>query len=125
MPKHKIIEEPIDRKDNTIILREVKAGGKYAKTEFERLSYNEENDYSVVKLQLYTGRTHQIRVHMSYIGHTLLGDDLYAKESEKNDILKLISRQALHCNKISFKHPITNNIVYLVANMPKDMLVLT
>lgn len=117
-----IIEAPIARKVGTIILREVREDGKYAKTEFERLEYNEEKDYSVVRIKLYTGRTHQIRVHMSYIGHTLLGDDLYAKESEKEDILKLIKRQALHCDKVSFIHPVTNCYMELVAKVPEDMV---
>lgn len=117
-----IIEAPIARKADTIILREVREDGKYAKTEFERQEYNELKDYSVVKIKLYTGRTHQIRVHMVHIGHTLLGDDLYAKESEKEDILKLIKRQALHCDKISFMHPITHENVLLQAKLPSDML---
>lgn len=117
-----MIEAPIARKADTIILREVREDGKYAKTEFERLEYNELKDYSVVKIKLYTGRTHQIRVHMAHIGHTLLGDDLYAKESEKEDILKLIKRQALHCGKISFMHPITHENVLLQAKLPSDML---
>lgn len=119
-----IIEAPISRKVNTIILREVRSDGKYAKTEFERLEYIREKDYSVVKIKLYTGRTHQIRVHMSYIGHTLLGDDLYAKESEKENILKLIKRQALHCDKISFRHPVTGKSLTLLASIPNDILAL-
>lgn len=117
-----IIEAPIARKDNTIILREVREDGKYAKTEFERLKYNGTKDYSVARIKLYTGRTHQIRVHMSYIGHTLLGDDLYALESEKEKILKLIKRQALHCEKVSFMHPVTNCYIELVAKLPMDIL---
>lgn len=120
--EREIIEVPIARKADTIILREVREDGKYAKTEFERLEYNEKDNYSVVRIKLYTGRTHQIRVHMSYIGHTLLGDDLYARESDKEDILKLIKRQALHCDKISFVHPITNCYIELVAKVPEDMV---
>ncbi len=116
-----IIEAPIARKDNTIILREVREDGKYAKTEFERLEYNETKDYSVVKIKLYTGRTHQIRVHMSYIGHTLLGDDLYAKSIEKEKMLKLIKRQALHCEKVSFMHPVTSVPMLLEAKIASDI----
>lgn len=119
--KHQIIEEPIARKNDTIILREVRDDGKYAKTEYERVLYNSIDNYSVVKIKLYTGRTHQIRVHMSHIGHTLLGDDLYATEKEKEYILKLISRQALHCRKISFLHPITDKLICIEAGVPQDM----
>lgn len=116
-----IIEAPIARRADTIILREVREGGKYAKTEFERLKYIKGEDYSVVKVKLYTGRTHQIRVHMAYISHTLLGDDLYANDDEKENILRLIKRQALHCRRISFFHPITNEKIELVASIPIDM----
>lgn len=116
-----IIEAPIARKDNTIILREVREDGKYAKTEFERLEYNETKDYSVVKIKLYTGRTHQIRVHMAHIGHTLLGDDLYAKNIEKVEILKLIKRQALHCKKVSFMHPVTSVSMLFEAKIASDI----
>ena len=123
--KHQIIEEPIARKNDTIILREVRDDGKYAKTEYERVLYNSIDNYSVVKIKLYTGRTHQIRVHMSHIGHTLLGDDLYATEEEKKYILKLISRQALHCRKIAFLHPITDELISIEAGIPQDMLTLT
>lgn len=119
--KHQIIEEPIARKSDTIILREVRDDGKYAKTEYERCLYNSIDNYSVIKIKLYTGRTHQIRVHMSHIGHTLLGDDLYATEEEKKYILKLISRQALHCRKISFLHPITDKLICIEASVPQDM----
>lgn len=116
-----IIEAPIARKADTIILREVREDGKYAKTEFERLEYNEKDNYSVVRIKLYTGRTHQIRVHMAYVGHNLLGDDLYAKESEKEYILKLIKRQALHCEKISFIHPVIGRKLILVSKLPADL----
>lgn len=116
-----IIEAPIARKADTIILREVRDDGKYAKTEFERVKYNEKDNYSVVRIKLYTGRTHQIRVHMAYIGHTLLGDDLYAKEGEKEDILKLIKRQALHCEKISFIHPVVGEKLIIESKLPADL----
>ena len=119
--KHGIITENIARKKDTIILREVNEQGDFAKTEYFALSYNQEKDYTVVKILLHTGRTHQIRVHMSYIGHTLLGDDLYAQEYNVKNITKLINRQALHANKISFNHPITNQFIEIECPMPSDM----
>lgn len=62
-----------------------------------------------------TGRTHQIRVHMSYLGHPLLGDDLYGGNTS------LINRQALHSYKISFIHPITKQNVTFEADISKDL----
>lgn len=64
---------------------------------------------------LKTGRTHQIRVHMSYVGHPLLGDTLYGNASE------LINRQALHSYKTSFIHPINREAVTYTAPIPNDM----
>ena len=116
---HKIIEKNIARKENTIILREVNENGDFAKTEFFVESRNQEKNYTVIKVILHTGRTHQIRVHMSYLGHPLLGDDLYAENIP--DICKHITRQALHANIISFNHPITNELITITANLPKDM----
>lgn len=71
--------------------------------------------FSVVKCKLETGRTHQIRVHMSYIGHPLLGDDLYGGNTN------LISRQALHSYKISFVHPIMKQNVTFQTDITKDL----
>ena len=119
--KHGIITENIARKKDTIILREVNEQGNFAKTEYFALSYNQEKNYTVVKILLHTGRTHQIRVHMSYIGHVLLGDDLYASVYNINDITKYIDRQALHSHKITFNHPITNKFTEIECPMPSDM----
>lgn len=77
---------------------------------------NHEIKFSVVKCKLETGRTHQIRVHMSYIGHSLLGDDLYGGNTN------LISRQALHSYRIYFVHPITKQIVMFEAPFSKDLI---
>jgi 23S rRNA pseudouridine1911/1915/1917 synthase len=118
---HDIIELPIARKKDTIILREVNLNGDYAKTEYFTLKRFYEKNYSVAKVILHTGKTHQIRVHMSHIGHTLLGDDLYASEELKSNITKYILRQALHCKSICFYHPITNEFIKLEAKIPKDM----
>ena len=70
---------------------------------------------SVVKCFLETGRTHQIRVHMAYIGHPLLGDDLYGGDTS------FIQRQALHSYKVSFIHPITKENVNYTAKIPQDL----
>lgn len=119
-----VIERRIKRKENTIILREVtdSLGGDYAKTEYEVLKYNEKANYSVLKVKLYTGRTHQIRVHFSSIGHPLLGDELYVNESNirVQNIKEYISRQALHAYKIAF-FDITGRKVEVLAPLSNDM----
>lgn len=116
-----IIEKKIARKDNSIILREVNESGDYAKTECRVIKRVYEKNYSIVEVILHTGRTHQIRVHMASINHVLLGDDLYANEYEVADICKYIKRQALHCHKLSFYHPITNKYIQLIAKIPEDI----
>lgn len=110
-----VINAPISRKENSIIERCINKNGDLAITEYEVISYNREKDYSIVKCVLKTGRTHQIRVHMQYIGHSLLGDTLYGNSSN------LINRQALHAYRTSFIHPVTNLNVNYIAPIPSDM----
>ena len=110
------IQLPIARKPNSIIERCVSADGQEAITDYEVVQSFK--DYSVVKCLLKTGRTHQIRVHMSAIGHSLLGDTLYGSSSN------LINRQALHSYNISFVHPITHKKIDLHADLPEDMKLL-
>ena len=76
---------------------------------------NKNKKCSLVELLLKTGRTHQIRVHMSYINHPLCGDELYGGNK------KLISRVALHSYSISFFHPYTNELIKVTCPLPKDM----
>lgn len=108
-----IINLPISRKENSIIERCISKNGQPAITEYEVLQ--EFKEYSLVKCVLKTGRTHQIRVHMSAIGHSLVGDTLYGHASN------LINRQSLHSYKLSFIHPITNNLIELTCDLPDDM----
>lgn len=119
---HDIIEKNIARKQGTIILREVNPLGDYAKTEYFVESRNHEKNYTILKVILHTGRTHQIRVHMASIGHVLLGDELYAKEYGIDNIHKYISRQALHCRKVGFRHPVTEEYLQFYTKLPLDML---
>ena len=111
--KYQIIDAPIARKQNSIIERCVSSNGDTAITEIELLKTFD--NYSLVKCNLITGRTHQIRVHLSYIGHSILGDDLYGIKTD------LINRQALHSHKISFVHPINKNKIEILAKIPKDI----
>lgn len=70
---------------------------------------------TLIKAQLVTGRTHQIRVHMAHIGHPLIGDDVYGEPTP------LISRQALHASEVSFVHPISRESMYFESALPEDM----
>ncbi len=107
------VNAPIALAENSIIVRTVTQIGKPSVTHYEPINYI--SDFTILKLTLETGRTHQIRCHMSYIGHPLLGDDLYGGD------FKYINRHALHCGYISFNHPITNNLIELSADLPDDM----
>ena len=113
MKRSGTIKAPIARKENSIIERCVHEDGDASITHYNVLKTN--FNYSVVKLLLETGRTHQIRVHLSYIGHPLLGDTLYGNASKK------INRQALHALKVSFVHPISRKEVCYIAPLPDDM----
>lgn len=114
VPEDGIIEAPIGRVDGSTIERQVDIeNGDYACTHFKRLAYK--NGFSLVSLKLATGRTHQIRVHMKYIGHPLPGDFLY------NPDYSVIKRQALHSYRLEFIHPITGQDMEFVAELPEDM----
>ena len=106
------INLPIARKENSIIERCISEDGQPSITHYEVLK--DFDNYSLVKCSLETGRTHQIRVHMSAIGHPLLGDSLYGSISD------LIDRQALHCYNLQFIHPVNNNVLNFYGELPID-----
>lgn len=110
------IDLPIgeDRHHNS--RRRVSATGQRAVTHYEVIK--EYSDFSLVKILLETGRTHQIRVHFSYIGHPLLGDALYYGSCQR------IKRTALHSYKVEFCHPITGEAISLTKDLPYDMRLL-
>jgi 23S rRNA pseudouridine1911/1915/1917 synthase len=102
---------PIKKKEGIGIARCVCEDGKKAMTEYEVIKNNEE--LSIVKLFPLTGRTHQIRVHMSHKGHPVYGDSMYGAP-------QLGERTRLHCNGITFIHPVTGEEVCITANPPED-----
>ena len=107
------INAKIARKEGSIMERCVSEAGQEAITHYTVIEEHE--NYSVLSVKIETGRTHQIRVHMAYIGHPIVGDTLYGQESE------LITRQALHSYKTSFVHPITGEEIIIRAEIPEDM----
>ena len=135
------INWPIGRKPGSIIERYCTTEGKPARTDITVISHNTrpivdkspiinsntiissnnmadgncETHFTHVQCLLHTGRTHQIRVHVSQLGYPLAGDDLYGGH------LDYIQRQALHAARVSFHHPMTNEWLELSADMPKDM----
>lgn len=108
-----IIDMPIKRESPISIKRIVSDEGQRAVTVYEVIKKNE--IASLLRIDLITGRTHQIRVHMSHIGHPLYGDELYGGNQQ------LINRQALHAERLSFVHPITGDNLELYAEIPEDI----
>lgn len=114
LSRHKgTISAPIDRKEGSIIERCVSVRGKQAVTHYEVVK--EMSSSSLVAVTLETGRTHQIRVHFSYIGHPLIGDALYGGSTLP------IERQALHSMELRFQHPYTRRPIKVTSPLPEDM----
>lgn len=107
------VNKNIKLKENSKMVRQVSDDGMKAITHYKVISKTE--NYSEILCTLETGRTHQIRCHMSYLGYPLAGDDLYGGS------LLHINRQALHCSKVVFTHPITKNSINLQSDLPSDI----
>ena len=132
-PLHGRIETLIGRnKTNRQKMSADVAKGKEAITNYETLEVFKGSkilDISLVKCVLETGRTHQIRVHMSHKGNPILGDQTYGKKIKKlrgvdqefEDILKSLKRQALHAHTLGFVHPKTNQDVFYASELPEDL----
>ncbi|MEG2258731.1 MAG: RluA family pseudouridine synthase [Oscillospiraceae bacterium] len=108
-----VIDEPIGRDPNSIIKRCVSAEGQPSITEYEVLK--QLKAHTIIKVHTLTGRTHQIRVHMSWIGHPLAGDTLYGGDGT------LINRHALHCGELVFSEPVSDERVTVRSALPADM----
>lgn len=113
-PSEGTIQAPLRRKEGTIIERTVDwEHGEDAVTHYKVVK--EANGHSLVSLRLETGRTHQIRIHMKYLGYPLIGDYLY------NPDMEYMTRQALHSHHMEFTHPITGEHMSFTAPLPEDM----
>ena len=113
-PPNGTISAPISRVDDSVIERHVDfLHGEPAVTHYERLETK--NEHSLLEIHLETGRTHQIRVHMGYIGHPLPADYLY------HPVYDCFKRQPLHSLQLEFRHPVTDKPMCLLAPVSEDM----
>jgi len=113
-PAEGTIDAPLGPKPGSLVEQMVREDGKFARTHYRVLE--EKKGRALLRLDLDTGRTHQIRVHMAHIGHPLTGDFLYGTEDRA-----LIPRSALHSAYLSFRHPISGERLEFSLPLPEDM----
>ncbi len=119
-PKKRIIEtltgrHPVNRKKMSVLIGK----GKKTVTEFRVLK--EYDDFSLLKVNILTGRTHQIRVHMAHIGHPIIGDNEYGSSKTNSKFATIANRQMLHAFSLQLKHPVTEKEMIFRAHIPEDM----
>ena len=112
-----IIEKPIGRNPNNRLKMSIENDGRYAKSAFSKIILSDNEKFELIAAKLFTGRTHQIRVHLSSINRHILGDNLYGFKGELNKI----NRFYLHAYYLYLTHPITNKQMSFKANLPKDI----
>lgn len=115
-----VCKEPIGRHPTQRVKMTVARSGKTAHTEWERLYADPQGLFSLLAVTIHTGRTHQIRVHMTHLGHPLVGDVLYTVPKWKA-VQSRAGRQMLHAWKLSFAHPEAGEALHFVLPMPEDM----
>lgn len=113
-PEKGIIDAPITRCDDSIIKRKVSADGKSAVTEYESDFTRSDKKYTLVRAFPITGRTHQIRLHLSHLGYPIYGDFLYGEPIDG-------VRAYLHCTSLIFNHPMTGEKLKIEAPLPDDI----
>jgi len=132
---HGVVEEdegtidlPIDKDENHVARRTVIGGGYDSVTHYKVLErfYPEDpsaagEGYTLLSLKLDTGRTHQIRVHLTHIGHPIVGDELYGELLGHGEVPEWMPRQALHAASLAFRQPSSGELLRIVSEMPADM----
>ncbi len=111
------VDKPIGRNPNNRLKMAVVAGGREAKTDFIKIADSMDGRYELIAARLHTGRTHQIRVHLSSIGRHILGDEMYGCRIGHN----ISPRVFLHAFIMKLKHPADNRLLRITAPVPKDM----
>ena len=117
LKENMIIEKPIGRNPNNRLKMSIEENGRYAKSAFSKIALSDNEKFELIACKLYTGRTHQIRVHLSSINRHILGDNLYGFKGELNKI----NRFLLHAYYLYLTHPVTNKQMCFKANLPKDI----
>ena len=112
-----IIDKPIARNSNNRLKMSIEQNGRFAKSAFNKIALSDKENYELIAAKLFTGRTHQIRVHLSSINRHILGDKIYGYKGELNKI----NRFYLHAYYLYLTHPITNKQMSFKANLPNDM----
>lgn len=113
-PRSGVVDAPLGPMEGSLMAQQVRSDGKPARTHYETI--RTARGRSLLRLELDTGRTHQIRVHMAHIGHPLVGDFLYGVEDHS-----LITHTALHSHILRFLHPVTGREMEFVCELPRDM----
>ena len=129
LTRQRTIDAPIGRHRTQRTKMTVTSVGKPAVTHIMNITPLNEN-YSLLDVQLETGRTHQIRVHLSHIGHPIIGDDVYGNRQqlragltqEQRDAIQNFPRQALHAYQLGFVHPETGEDIEVTAPLPEDII---
>lgn len=112
-----VIEKPIGRNPNNRLKMSIEENGKNAKSAFAKIINSKNEKYELIAAKLFTGRTHQIRVHLASINRHILGDNLYGFKGELNKI----NRFYLHAYNLYLTHPITKKEMSFKADLPNDM----
>ncbi|MWC28991.1 RluA family pseudouridine synthase [Paenibacillus sp. MMS18-CY102] len=120
-PSEGTVNEPIDRDPERPHIRIVTPEGYSSITHYETAASYNEGNASCVRLKLETGRTHQIRVHMKFLGCPLIGDEMYGREGGHGPADEVAGRQALHAESIAFTHPMTGEWMAWKAALPEDL----
>ncbi len=119
-PEEGTIEAPVGRlpwrRDRFGVL----AGGREATTEYKTID-NEKQQFTLLELKPKTGRTHQIRIHLKYLGHPIVADEFYAGRKTARNDRKWCPRLFLHASGISFDHPVTGRNMAFKSDLPQDL----
>ena len=110
-----IIDAPILRDPNNPLKRKIISGGRESKTLYSCKKYY--SKFTLLEIKLFSGRMHQIRVHLSELGHPLVGDKMYGSSIAELDL----KRPFLHSSKLSFKHPINKKMLFFESTIPEDL----
>ena len=113
-----VVEEPIARSSHNRLKMAIQSHGKYAKTEFKKTLLSLDESCELLTCKLFTGRTHQIRVHLEKLNRHIIGDHLYGTKEKKEKSEHIL----LHAYLLYFVHPTTKNMEYFTAVLDKDML---